>query len=204
MNLGIPISYIIAGILILMIAGVSINTSRSSNELSLQETQKRKVSDVIEVITYDIPKIGYNLNSRPDTLIKAAGDNYIEFYANIDNSADQSLELIRWELTSTAITETENPNDYELIRTVNGVSQNLNAGIVGFSLRYFSSLGSNSPLSTPISAVSQKSIIDSINQIEIVLETESAIKLESKAGNDERYVKTSWTKRFSPVNLRDN
>lgn len=56
MDLGVVISYIIAGILIVIIVTVGYNVNYSSNELTLQETQKSKVGAVIETLNYDLPK----------------------------------------------------------------------------------------------------------------------------------------------------
>lgn len=204
MNFGMIVSYIIAGLLMIIIITIGYNTNFSGSELTVQENQKRRASEIIESISYDLPKIGYNLNQMPDTMIRIAADNYIEFYSNIDNSADQSLELVRWEFTSDSVTATENPNDYTLRRTVDGVSTNMNAGVVSFQINYYSQLGSSTPMSTPISAVSNKSTIDTINQIEIIMTTESPTPLQYSSGSDPYYIQTSWTKRFSPVNLRDN
>ncbi len=205
MDAGLIFSYVIAGFLMILIATVSLNTSNSSSELTIQETQKRKISDVIEVITYDIPKIGYNSNTLPDTLLKSVSSSHIEFYSNIDNSVDGSLELIRWEFSSDEVTDTQNPNDYILYRSVNGISSSITSGITSFALNYYDELGSNTPLSMPISAITNKSTIDDIVQIEIVMNSESGIPLKYGSGSaSNRYSKSSWSKRFSPVNLRDN
>ena len=169
----------------------------------MQEYQKQRMAAVVETLTYDLPKIGYNLNAKSDTLIRAAGDDYIEFYANIDNSADESLELIRWEFTTTEISETPNPGDYRLIRYQDGVPLNMDAGIVTFTINYYTELGGNSPLSTPLTASSNKTTIDTINQIEFIIESESPVQLQYSSKHDGRYIKTSWVKRFSPTNLRD-
>tara|TARA_R110000868_G_scaffold304437_11_gene565159 strand:- start:2270 stop:2887 length:618 start_codon:yes stop_codon:yes gene_type:complete len=205
MDAGLIFSYIIAGFLIILIGVVSLNNSNSSSELTLQETQKRKITDVIEVITYDIPKIGYNLNVLPDTLLRTVSASHIEFYSNIDNSANGSLELVRWEFSSDAEANTQNPNDFILYRTVNGVVTSISAGITSFSINYYDELGSNTPLSMPITAAGNKSAIDDIIQLEITMNSESAVPIKYGSSSDSyRYLQSSWTKRFSPVNLRNN
>ena len=204
MDLGIAISYIIAGFLIIIIATVGYNVNYSGNELTLQESQKKLVSEVIATLSYDIPKIGYNLNGSPDTLLKTAAIDKIEFYANIDNSGDETLELVTWEFSKTPVSETENPNDYSLVRTVGGITTVITAGITNFSINYYDEMGSTVPLSLPISATSNKSMIDTIVQIEINLETESTVGLKYIGKTDTRYLASSWTKRFSPSNLMLN
>lgn len=203
MDVGLIFSYIIAGFLMILIITVSINTSNSSSEMTLYQNQKVKTSDVIEVITYDIPKIGYNLDVLPDTLLRSVSSSHIEFYSNIDNSANKSLELIRWEFSSDSVTNTPNPNDFFLYRTINGVRSSIAAGITSFTINYFDELGSNTPLTVPISAATNKADIDAIIQLEIVMISSSAAPVNNGSGSS-RYIETSWSKRFSPVNLRNN
>lgn len=189
--------------MVLMVT-VSFNLKTSGNELTLQESQKQKISEVIETITYDIPKIGYNLNALPDTLLRSVSTSHIEFYSNIDNSADQSLELIRWEVSSDSVSSTDNPYDVFVYRIVDGDTTVINAGVTSLTFSYFDELGSNTPLSMPISAVTNKSDIDDIVQLQIVMESASSISLKKSLNTDGRYLESSWSKRFSPVNLRDN
>lgn len=207
MNLGIIFSYMIAGFLLIMITTIGYSTNFSGSELTISQIQKEKVSVVKDLITYDIPKAGYNLDNLPDTLLRAVGPNFIEFNANIDNSADGSLEIIRWEFTKDSVTETENPKDFILQRTVIGSTTevaNIKAGIISFTIDYYTELGSDSPVSLPLTAAANKSEIDDIVQLEINMISESAIPLQYSSQTDERYPRSSWTKRFSPVNLRDN
>lgn len=204
MNLGLIFSYIIAGFLMIVMVTVSFNLKTSGNELTLQESQKRKISEVVETVTYDIPKIGYNLNSLPDTLLRSVSSSHIEFYSNIDNSADESLELIRWEVSSDSVSSTANPYDIYVYRIVDGDTTTMNAGITAMRFNFFDELGSNSPLSMPISAVTNKSDIDDIVQLQIIIESASSVSLKKSLNTDARYLESSWSKRFSPVNLRDN
>ena len=204
MDAGIIFSYFVAGFLMILIVTVSLNINNSSNELTLQESQKQRIGDVIETITYDIPKIGYNLNSLPDTLLKSVSASHIEFYSNIDNSADESLELIRWEVSSDSVYSTDNPLDVYVYRIIDGDTTYINAGITSLTFSYYEELGSNTPVSVPISAITNKSDIDDIVQLQIVMESGSATSLKYSSNSKERFIESSWTKRFSPVNLRDN
>ncbi len=204
MDLGIVMSYIVAGILMIIILTIGYNVNYSGKELSLQENQKTKISEVIEVINYDFPKIGYNNDSLPDTLLFRADANSIQFYSNIDNSADGSLEFVTWKFTNRNVTGTENPDDQYLVRIVDVDSTVISAGIVNFTINYFDELGSSTPLSVPINATTNKSLIDDIVQIEIILESESPFGLQYRSSSDKNYLGSSWTKRFSPSNLNIN
>ena len=204
MDPGLIFSYFIAGFLMILIVTVSLNINNSSTELTLQESQKQRIGEVIETLTYDIPKIGYNLNTLPDTLLRSVSASHIEFYSNIDNSANESLELIRWEVSSDSIYSTDNPSDIYVYRIVDGDTTYINAGITSFTFTYYDELGSNTPVSVPISALTNKSDIDDIVQLQIVMNSGSATSLKFSSSSKERFIESSWTKRFSPVNLRDN
>ncbi len=204
MDLGIVTSYIIAGILIIIIITVGYNVNFSGNELTLHESQKIKIDAVIEAVSYDLPKIGYNQNSNPDTMLVFADSTRIQFYSNIDNSNDGSLELVTWEFSTDPITDSDNPNDYYLYRTVDGVTTTMGVGVTEFTINYYDELGSNTPLTLPISAVGNKSKIDTIVQLELIIESQSPVALQYSSETTARYISTSWTKRFSPSNLNLN
>ncbi|MBO6792461.1 MAG: hypothetical protein JJ895_01030 [Balneolaceae bacterium] len=204
MDLGIVTSYIIAGILIIIILTVGYNVNFSGNELTLHESQKIKIDAVIDAVSYDLPKIGYNQNNRPDTMLVYADSTMLQFYSNIDNSNDESLELITWQFSTDPITATDNPNDFYLYRTIDGTSITMGVGITDFTINYYDELGSTTPLTLPISAIGNKSKIDSIVQLELIIESQSPVALQYSSETTPRYITTTWTKRFSPSNLNLN
>ncbi len=199
MNTGLIFSYVIAGMLLLIILTTGYNLSYSSNELSTTQIKKNHSNAVTDILTYDIPKIGFNTKSVITTKFIKADSNEIKFYSNIDNSSDKSVETIEWKYTDTPAPGSKNPHDHILTRTVDGVETNINLGVTKFTIRYYDEYGSDTPLATPVST----SDLDNIKQIEIDLILESSYALKYRSNSNENYIASSWTKRFSPINLRN-
>lgn len=201
MNLGLVTSYIIAGMILVSMTLMTMNLSTSSSELTMTNMEKQHLDAIAETIIHDIPKIGYDRDAMTDTTIIVADSNKIVFDSNIDNSTDGKVERITWEYTSTDVSGTANPNDYVLMRNVKEKGSTLEKktpielGVTRFELKYYNVYGSNTPMSFPISDPGQ------IKQIEVIVEVQSAEKLNLNKASGNKYVTSQWKKRFSPVNL---
>lgn len=208
MNIGLITSYIIAGVILISLLMMNMRVSSSSAEITLSHITREKTLAITEMLYYDIPNMGYDrFNTTPD-VITIADSSKIQFFRKIDRFTAGDPELITWELTNNPVSETPNPNDKVLLRTVekNGVEEvtEIRQGVTRFRLWYFdehglSSLPSDGQfLSTPVSAA----LRDSIKQVYVALELQSAEPLRINA-NNQRYVRSAWEKRFSPNNLEN-
>lgn len=200
MNFGIILSYVIAGFLIIIILMTSSNLNYSSSELTATQMKKNHSKSITEIINHDIPKIGFNRVNVLNPIFDTADSTEIVFYSNIDNSLDESVETIRWKYTDTPAPGSKNPHDHILEREIDGDVTKINLGITKFIIRYYDGYGKDTPMTTPVSS----SNFDDIKQIEIELTVQSSFSLRTQANTDGRYVTSTWIKRFSPVNLRDN
>lgn len=206
MNVGLVISYIIAGIIMLSIIMMNISVSKSSTELTMTAITREKAASVTEFIAQDLQKMGYNRTSRVSPAINIALANKIQFFSNIDNSTDGSVETITWELTSDPVSTTENLGDRVLKRTLENASgaiieeTEIALGITGFRMMYFNDYGEplSDSLATPVTNP------DQIKQLYIRISFESAEKMYYQIGGDGKYILSVWEKRFSPPNLHDS
>lgn len=214
MNLGLITSYIIAGMLMLAIVTMNINLSTSSSDLTLTQITKQHVQTVTDMLTYDIPKIGFAQNGKvtkynnPDTgskynMITIANDDRIRFYSDVDNNGQ--IDEVTWEFkTSEPVTTTNNPNDFKLVRTQRNMVTNvtesteITLGVTEFVINYYDQYGDNktNKLSTPVANP------DNIKQIDIELIMESKEKIRYSVNSDGRYVASAWEKRYTPRNLQ--
>lgn len=214
MNLGLITSYIIAAMLMLAIITMNINLSTSSSDLTLTQITKQHVQTVTDMLTYDIPKIGFAQNGKvtkynnPDTgssydMITIAEADKVRFYSDIDNNG-QIDEITWWFNTSDPVNSTSNPDDYKLIRTQRNMATNvtesteITLGVTEFVINYYDEYGDSkaNKLSTPVADPS------TIKQIDIELIMESKEKIRYSVSSDGRYVASAWEKRFSPRNLQ--
>lgn len=210
MNLGLITSYIIAAMLMLAIITMNINLSTSSSDLTLTQITKQHVQTVTDMLTYDIPKIGFAQNGKvtkynnPSTgssyqMIEVADSNRIVFNSDIDNNG--SIDRITWELTDEKVYDSDpskNQDVYVLVRSQNGVDTEITLGVKKFKINYYSEYGDNKAdkLSTPVSDPS------TIKQIDVELVMETKEKIRYSVNSDGRYVASAWEKRFSPRNLQ--
>ena len=207
MNMGLVTSYVIGGILLIGILALNMSMSNSSTELTLTETTREKATGVQEMITHDIQKMGFNRNSKTSPVFVEADSNKIAFRSNIDNSTDNSVELITWEFTNTAVGN-GNPNAYVLKRTVEDIDTGsiisetpIRLGVTNFNIKYLDEYGQ--PVSNHMATPVASSDLNNIRQLYITLELQSTAKVYNNAGDDGRFIRTIWEKRFSPPNLED-
>lgn len=199
MNIGIVTSYVIAGMLLLAILMMNINMNTSSTELLLTQVTREQSRNISDILSYDIPKIGYNRTAVTDTVILYADSTLFRFKANIDNSTDGTVETVEWEFLDTPVSGSENPDHRILRRTVNGVPNDITTGVTNFRFRYYDGYGDEmtADMATPVSS----SDLGNIKQIFIKLVVESQFKYRSRTFPDGKYVMSVWEKRFSPQNL---
>lgn len=207
MNLGLITSYIIAGILLLSIIMMNMSVSSSSTEITMNQITRDKTAGISEMLSSDVNKIGYNRSDLTSQLLTIGEGKKIQFRSNIDNSSDNSVESVTWEFTNTAVTSTNNPNDYVLKRTVRDVSTGniinespIKLGVTKFNIAYYNKYGV--PLSDSLSTPIASSDLDDIRQLYISLKVESPDKVFSTPNSDGHYVISIWEKRFSPPNLQ--
>ncbi len=200
MDLGVVVSYIIAGMLLMAILMMNMSVSSSSTELTMTQITREKAATLTDMLEHDILKMGYNKTSKTSPIIELAEDQKIRFRSNIDDSNDKSVETVTWELTGDPVSATENPNDLVLKRTVSGGINSVTPvtlGVTEFEIKYFDQYGkdiSNNML-TPVSNP------EDIKQLYIKLVLGSPQKVHQGTNDNGRYVKTVWEKRFSPPNL---
>jgi len=206
MNLGLITSYVIAGIILLAILSMNMSVSSSSNEITLTQITRDRAASISDMLSNDVQKMGYNRKKTTDPILTVAEGNKIQFRSNIDNSTDNSVEIITWEFTNTAASNTKNPNDKVLMRTVRDASSGslisqtpIKSGVTKFRISYYEKYGAarKDSVSTPLSS----SEMGNVKQLYISLELQSHEKIYKSSGGSGRYVTSVWEKRFSPPNL---
>ncbi|MDX1639912.1 MAG: hypothetical protein R3281_18270 [Balneolaceae bacterium] len=200
MNIGLISSYVIGGIVLIGILTLSTTLSTNTSELTLSQIKKEELNTINDLISYDLPKIGYNRTSLTDTLIVKADSSQLWFKSNIDNSADESVETVKWIVSTDPVSSTANPDDFKVERWVDGNKTTIASGVTGFTFQYFDAHGASTPMAVPVTGTD----IENIKQIEIEVILQSSEKIKYTPGTDGRYLSSSWRKRFSPVNLTNN
>lgn len=208
MNAGLLTSFIVAGILIVSIITMNNSVTNSSSELTMTQFTRERMSTISRMISEDIQKMGYNRTGKTDPVVQVANYHKIKFHSNIDNSTDNSVEVITWEFRKDLeVTSSTNPNDrvlHRIVKNEDGTEEvtEIELGVTEFQIGYYNDYGmsiSNDSLTTPIDA----SLRDELKQFYIKLKVESPEKIVTGSNGTGRYITAVWEKRFSPPNLEE-
>jgi len=182
-------SFIIAGMVAMILLTVNINNTASSSAILFTTIEQRKVTDVSELIEYDFYKLGYRI---PGEKISVADSNEIKFYTDInDNDLADSIHYYLGETTD--LSYTSNPDDKPLHRNRNNQdSLSTEIPVVDFHLSYFDSIGNSLDYASLTSSAGR----------ELIKSIKIKITVESDEIYDEQYRTSEWKKKISPKNLR--
>lgn len=179
MNLSLISSFIIGTILLLSLVKINIGLVQNSMDSMNDQMTKANIDNIVDVLTHDFVKIGYGVSGN--SLVTATVST-IAFNSDLDN--DGAPELVSWSFdTSQPVTESPNPDDYLLTRSVNGVETPIKLGVVKFELKYFDA--------------SRVETFDfnSIRRVEVTLVCEGVQPVNGK------YMVTAWEKAFVPMSI---
>ena len=182
-------SFIIAGIVVIILLAIRVNNSASSSVILFTTIEQKKITDISELIEYDIYKVGYRIS---DEKIAIADSNEIKFYTDIND--DDLTDSVHYYLGTTPdLSYTANPDDKPLYRNRNN-SDSLSTAfpVVDFNLSYCDSIGNTLDYSSLTSAAG-RNLIKSIKV---------NVKVETDEMYDDQYRASEWKKKISPKNLR--
>ncbi|MDZ7807180.1 MAG: hypothetical protein U5K71_08685 [Gracilimonas sp.] len=94
MNFGLIISYVIAGFLMIMIFTINYNVGFSNQEVTTTLIKETHTQAVKQILTNDIPKIGYQQGSVITNAFIKAEDNELSYRSDLDNNG--SVETVTW------------------------------------------------------------------------------------------------------------
>lgn len=179
MNLSLISSFVIGSVLMLSLVKVNMSLVKNSMDSMNDQVAKVNISNVTTVIDHDFRKIGYGIAG---TSLQEATAKKIRFQGDLND--DGTLEQVTWEYDqSQEVSETKNPKDYLLIRTVDGNSTEIKQGVIKFELSYYNEYNQ---LTT---------ILDEVRKIKIQMVCESSEPVGDK------YMKSGWEKTFMPLSI---
>lgn len=188
MNLGIVTSFVIGGLMLLSILAFNINMSNSAQETTLSTITQQKMNAVVDVLSYDLKRIGYNNNDTKtfNKPILIGNDDKIEFQTSDGN--------VTWEAKKTdKVTSSTNPNDYYLSRTdASGTSK--------FPVMYFELIYLDSKTNNPIDVNSLSLQSDISIEVKIIIESEEPTRSNYSSGIN-HYHRAVWQRTFVPNNI---
>lgn len=192
MNLGLTTSFIIGGLLMVMIVTLNVRMGQHASEMTLHGMSQMSTENISEIIMHDFTKIGYNETGPIDDAVTIAEADRIQFESNLDNDAGGTVQVVTWELSDDVVAGSKNTNHRILNRTVGSDVTEITLGVNRFDLFYYLE-GSTTPLTFPISSTDRENIV----RIEVVLE----VQPREGTGAQEHFTTSSWRKVITPPNL---
>ena len=190
MNLGLTTSFIIAGILLLSILSMNMSLTQSSTQLTMKQITERRTSTITQIMQKDIPNIGYQQGGTISHPIKDARNDLLKFEGDIDN--DGTKDTVTWKYTSSD----------GLVRIFNSKTTDFNINVTDFEITYLDSDRNKIEVSFISKLLgNDQDKRDQIRHISVELSLQSKEKIGGMGDSDPHYVKSSWEKQFTPINL---
>ena len=175
-------SFVIGGLLLLMILTAQSNLVQSSYERTMDLVVQENMATLVEIFHHEVRKMGFGVSDTVDAVV-AADSTSLSFLADL--GADGSVDTVLYSVSDTsAASSTENPRDRLFFNRVNGQPLGgMTLGITDFHLTYLDSSGSTTMVPSQIRSVKIK------------------LKMESLYPYNDQYASTAWEGTIRPRNL---
>jgi hypothetical protein len=174
-------SFVIGGMLLMMILNVNANYSEQTTENQLQLIVQENLAELVSEIEFDFRKIGYHVNN-PALAITQADTSSITFWGDVDNNG--TVDQVRYWLGPLGeVYGTVNPRDRMFHRSVNGQTISSSLGVVNFRLRFYDVGGA------------------STNNLTLVKRIDYYLLVENAFPVDTVYARAAWNGTIRPKNL---
>ncbi len=187
MNIGITISYIVGGILLISILTLNNTVMKHSYQQTVEMSTGSQVDEVRRLIMHDMQFLAFG----PSSDLLNFSDNHIRFRAQIDGQN----RVVSWHMPGNSYNGTNNPNDKVLRRQgpMDGKPGNTMTTypVVRFHVEAFKDEKGEEPTTL-------KQEVRSI-LIEVVVESPEAVG--SHPDGSPRYSRSGWRKLFLPDNI---
>lgn len=179
-------SFIIGGIIILIMANLNIYINTSSAENLYTNIVQDNMASTVNILEHDFYRMGYGINNGR---IIEADSNSIKFISDLNNSG--VYDTVAYSVGTTSdLSGTQNPNDKPLYRTLNNGSPKYTESVTNFDLSYYDSLGNK----FNYASLNSSTIRSKIRIIKIYL------KIESTEPVDGVYQSAEWERKIFPKN----
>ncbi len=187
-------SFIIGGIVLVMLVGFNGTIMEDAGAQTIKVMAQTNLTEVTNILDYEFRKMGYRVDSAPDSSILYADSLKIIFAGDLDNNGSVDTVRYRFDPLTSGYS---NPNTHLLYKSINSQPpQLINAGITRMRFWYYDASGA--PLvSNPVASPSK------IKSVKIAVNVESR---EPYKETTMPYLKLNpgvyWERTFKPQNMR--
>lgn len=188
---GLIVTFAVGGLLTLSILGFHNLMTTNSRESTLGTITKERMNSVVDLITNDFNKIGYQSTSTP--VVTRMDSTDFRFWSDAFDDDSFGATSIRWRWnTGSADTASTNPNDYYLQRTgpvSNSTIGTTNIPVTYFHVRYLDANG----------AVTTNSALVRKVEVEVIIESPEPYRYDGDGTG--YYYRSAWKRTFVPNNI---
>lgn len=187
MNLGITISYIVGGILLISILTLNNTVMQSSYQHTVDITTDTRVDNLRQLISHDMNYLAFGENSK----ILNFSNSHLRFKATYRGKNRE----FQWKLQNSGFGKTSNPNDKSLMRVgpMDDAPVNVQSKypVVRFHVQAFSDKKGTVKTSSK----------DEVRSILVEIIVESAEPVGEDPQGSPIYRQSGWKKLFLPDNI---
>lgn len=187
MNLGITISYIVGGLLLISILTLNNTVMQNSYKHTMEMTTGTQADEIRRLVMHDMQFLAFGADSD----ILNFSDEHLRFKATFRGQT----RVFSWELKNNGFNETSNPNDKVLQR--NGPMDDK----PGSTMSKYPAVRFHVKAFSDEEGLVEAASKDQIRSILIELVVESAEPVGSFSDGSPRYSRTGWKKLFLPDNI---
>ena len=157
MNMGLVISTIVGGLLMLAMIGLNTRVTQSAGLKTLQFATKAKVEAVSAYVTADLRQVGAGITTG-NQIVQLSEHNLMFRRSDINGG----IQTVRWVWDqSVDDTQSQNPRDRKLFRIQGSDTTDFGSGIVSFRYRYFDANGDSTLTPSEVKRIRVRMIVES-------------------------------------------
>ncbi|REL24799.1 hypothetical protein DYD21_16695 [Rhodohalobacter sp. SW132] len=187
MNIGITISYIVGGLLLISILTLNNTVMQDSYKQTVEMTAGTQVDEIRRLVMHDMQFLAFGTNSE----ILNFSENHLRFRSTFRGQN----RVFSWQLLNAPYNETSNPNDRVLQR--NGPMDDK----PGSTMSRYPAVRFQVTAFSDEDGLVEATSKEQVRSILIEVIVESAEPVGSHTDGSPRYARTGWKKLFLPDNL---
>jgi type II secretory pathway pseudopilin PulG len=174
---------VVSGLILLALTAGLLGQREENAQQTMEVIAQRHLQDVFVTVNHDFPKIGYGA-SVAMTFLTIKPDS-ISFLSDLDDNG--SIDTVRYYCGPTsALSNTVNPNDFELFRKINGSAP----AVVGMGLTRFN-----------LTYVDARGIETNVRELVRGVDVEILVESAEPNGDDNEYAGAYGNVTYYPMNL---
>jgi hypothetical protein len=178
---------------LLLLATLRLNASASENNYAYNQNYllQRNMVVLTVLLEDDLKHVGAGVNDVNGG-VQYADTNELRFRSFLPGNTTTTPNTVAWKYETTKPPNTPNPNIRYLSRTLDGVKTMMNLGVTEFTFHFWNVANPNTPVATPVSALTSPNPCGNIGPVSVSIRLESFYKMKQQYTNDTSQYDMVW------------